>query len=222
MLSLGLATPCERLGRCVLERAALAAGGKVHSLGKGDVAFRWKHRPKAFVLLRSGKVSVRFRTLRRKVLMAECRASGGQDCMPVTAALLAGTELSVEAVCLARTTWLELAPEAFRSLVERDPDFRRALFAQHARRLPYFFLRVAGPAAGSLDQRLADWLVAHAEAGVVRATHQAMATDLLTAREVVSRRLRRFAERGWIVQGRGEIVLAGAATLSRLSWEDPA
>lgn len=212
-----LKTPFDTGSSCALEDVVLKAGGQIHSADEGQVAFRWNGTPRAFVLLRSGRLSVRFRTPGRPVPMAECRATGGQDCMPVTAALLSGGDLSVAAVCLARTTWLTLPPAAFRKLIENDTEFRKGVFRQHAQRLPYFFLRVAGSAAGSLDQRIADWLLGHAVSGVVRTTHQKLAADLLTAREVVTRRLNALADRGWIVQGRGRIVLTGTAALSRLA-----
>jgi CRP/FNR family transcriptional regulator len=64
---------------------------------------------------------------------------------------------------------------------------------------------------------VADWLVGHADAGAVMTTHCAIAADLITAREVVSRILRDFARKGWIVQERGCIRLVAQGALSRLS-----
>lgn len=211
---------CPEAARAVAERLVRAvrrAGGRQRSAGAGAQAFRWHGAPRAFVLLISGRISVRFRTRNRLVPMAECRASAGQDCMPVTAAILSDTGLSVTAHCLERTRWLELDPAAFRRLVAEDATFRQALFAQHARRLPYFFQRVAGPVTRSMDQRVAEWLLAHMRKDAVETTHQAMAADLVTAREVISRRLRDFAARGWIEQGRGRIRVTGAAALSRVA-----
>ena len=200
-----------------LVAAVRAAGGRQQEAAAGALAFRWFGPPRGFVLLVTGRLSVRFHTRNRLLPMAECRANAGQDCMPVTAAILSGTGLSVAAHCLERTRWLTLDPAAFRRLVAEDAAFRRALFAQHARRLPYFFQRVAGPVTRSMEQRVAEWLLANARADTVETTHQAMAADLVTAREVISRRLRAFARQGWIEQGRGTIRLTGAAALSRVA-----
>ena len=53
--------------------------------------------------------------------------------------------------------------------------------------------------------------------GTVTATPTEIAADLITVREVVSRKLRRFAAKGWIEQGRGRIHLEAPAALLRLA-----
>jgi CRP/FNR family transcriptional regulator len=202
---------------CSLAQAVRDAGGVSQQGGDGQSAFQWEGTPKAFILLESGRMTVRFRTKGRQVPWAECRGSDGQDCMPVTVAILSDCTLSVRATCTTTSTWLELPPAQFILLVHGDKAFRRALFAQHARRLPTFFSRVTSKNVVSLDQRIADWLLSHARSREVAATHMQIAEDLMTAREVVSRRLRDFAKRGWIIQGRGCITLGAPAALTRLA-----
>ena len=200
-----------------LARAVVDAGGVVKSTNEGQTAFRWQGYPRAFVLVTQGKLTVRFLTEGRQMPWAECRASVGQDCMPVTAAILSEQEITVRAKCSESTTWLELSPNSLVLLVHSDMGFRRALFATHARRLPTFFAKVSAKNGLSLDNRLADWLLCHAKDREVVATHEGIAEDLLTAREVVSRRLRDFASKGWIIQQRGRIHIDAPAALSRLS-----
>lgn len=207
--------PCDR--KQALAQAVIVAGGVIRTAREGAVAFRWQGLPRAFVLVQTGQLSVQFRTNDRKAPWAECRASSGQDCMPVTAAILAERAISVRAICRAPSTWLELSPMALVLLVHGHPDVRHALFAGHAHRLPAFFARVSPNNALGLDQRIADWLLRHADANEVRATHVDIATDLLTAREVVSRKLRNFATRDWIEQRRGCIRIVAPAALSRVS-----
>lgn len=201
----------------LLEETVLGAGGQLHATDAGMTAFHWEGRPRAFVLIRSGRVSVRFRTARPSLPWAECRATGGQDCMPVTAAILSDADITVRATCLERTTWITLPPVSLVLLVHGQPDFRRALFAQHASRLPGFFARVSQDRTGSNDERLAAWLLGHVADGMVRATHGQIASDLITAREVVSRLLKVFADKGWIEQGRGRITLVDPAAISRVA-----
>ncbi|MEW5420660.1 Crp/Fnr family transcriptional regulator [Amorphus sp. 3PC139-8] len=200
-----------------LDRAFLDAGGVPHCAERGRVAFAWAGRPEAFVFLRRGQLSVRFRTKGRTVPWAECRTSGQQDCMPITAAILSGAAFSARATCLAPSSWIELDPNIFVRLIHEHPNVRGAIFASHAHRLPAFFARLSADAAIGFDGRLSDWLLAHAQAGAMVATHREIADDLVTAREVVSRRLKVFAERGWIVQERGRILISAPAALSRLS-----
>jgi len=214
MLCSGSSTGTAALDGRILEETVLDAGGELHSTDPGKTAFHWTGRARAFVLVRSGRVSVRFRTARPSLPWAECRATGGQDCMPVTAAILSDADITVRATCLERTIWIALPPVSLVLLVHSQPEFRRALFAQHARRLPAFFARVSEDGAGSNDQRLAAWLMTHAANGIVRATHGRIAADLITAREVVSRQLKTFADKGWIEQGRGQITIAAPAAIS--------
>ena len=49
--------------------------------------------------------------------------------------------------------------------------------------------------------------------GVVQMTHQQLATELGTAREVISRQLHEFVHRGWVETNRGEVRLANPSAL---------
>lgn len=200
-----------------LSQAVLDAGGLVKSARAGETAFRWQGPPRAFVLVMQGKLTVHFRTRGRHVPWAECRAAVGQDCMPVTAAILSEREITVRAKCAEPTTWIELSPNSLVLLVHSNMAFRKGLFATHAKRLPPFFAKITTKNALSLDTRIADWLLCHARDRAVTATHGDIAKDLLTAREVVSRRLRTFASKGWIIQERGRILLDAPAALARMS-----
>lgn len=204
---------------CALIDAVTAARGDPRKGAVGDIAFECNGPPRSFVLLTRGSLRVSFRTRGRQVPWAECRALGGQDCMPVSAAILARSELAVRAVCLKPSSWLVLPPEKFRRMVLEDFAFRTALFRQHASRLPAFFARTAG--GMSIDQRLAKWLLDRPLDTRIEVTHQRIAGDLLTAREVVSRTLKRFADKGWIEQGRGWIEVLCPAALVLLSPGPP-
>lgn len=98
-----------------------------------------------------------------------------------------------------------------------DPGCQKALLATHDGRLPAFFARLSSRNTISVERLLADWLLGHAGAGLVLATHGDIARDLLTVREVETRRQRNFAAKGWIVQQRGRIRLDALAALRRLS-----
>jgi CRP/FNR family transcriptional regulator len=48
-------------------------------------------------------------------------------------------------------------------------------------------------------------------------THQELAAELGSAREVISRQLKEFERRGWIRLGRGQLQLLDAAALQQLT-----
>jgi len=66
-----------------------------------------------------------------------------------------------------------------------------------------------------LDQRLAHTLLGHG--AVLRCTHQALADELGTVREIVSRLLSRFERSGWVALGRERIEVLDAPALRALA-----
>jgi CRP/FNR family transcriptional regulator, anaerobic regulatory protein len=68
----------------------------------------------------------------------------------------------------------------------------------------------------SLDARLAKLLLDSGTATISR-THQLMADELGTAREVVSRQLKRFEQKGWVALGRGHVEITGRVALEKLA-----
>jgi CRP/FNR family transcriptional regulator len=66
-----------------------------------------------------------------------------------------------------------------------------------------------------LDQRLAGWLVARSP--TIAASHQAIADELGSVREIVSRLLKQFEDQGWVRLGRERIVVEAPEALERLA-----
>jgi CRP/FNR family transcriptional regulator len=68
----------------------------------------------------------------------------------------------------------------------------------------------------NLDARLAKLLL---EAGTnsVKKTHQQMADELGTAREVISRQVKRFEQKQWVALGRGQLEVLDRAALTKLA-----
>jgi CRP/FNR family transcriptional regulator len=66
-----------------------------------------------------------------------------------------------------------------------------------------------------VDRRIADYLQKRCKDGTqpVRATHQAIASDLGTSREVVSRILKEFESEGIIEVARGTVTIVDPARL---------
>lgn len=106
----------------------------------------------------------------------------------------------VEALFLTRTDFL--------SLCRRQPQVALAALELFARRLRTLVALLEAVTFGGVRQRLARLLLERAPAGPLVATHQALALELGTVREVVSRNLSRFQDEGLIsMHGRGAIEL---------------
>jgi CRP/FNR family transcriptional regulator, anaerobic regulatory protein len=83
--------------------------------------------------------------------------------------------------------------------------FRRFVMGQFTRRLSDLMALVDAIFTHRLDQRMATRLLAHhADRGAIFSmTHQQLADELGSIREVVSRLLKHFEDEGWIAIERG-------------------
>jgi CRP/FNR family transcriptional regulator len=88
------------------------------------------------------------------------------------------------------------------------------VFTAYARRITDLFLVIEEVAFKRVDLRLAQKLLELGSAsGRVHLTHHQLATELGTAREVISRQLQEFQRRGWVHVTRGEVALADVGAL---------
>ena len=68
-----------------------------------------------------------------------------------------------------------------------------------------------------VDIRLAQRILDLAKDDLIQATHQQMAAELGTAREVISRQLAEFQRRGWISLSRGQIKIEARCDIEKLA-----
>jgi CRP/FNR family transcriptional regulator len=107
-----------------------------------------------------------------------------------------------------------LPPATFRLLFSASESFRDYIFSRYSERISELLQLVAAVTFQKLDQRLAAWLVQRT--GTINITHQALADDLGSLREMISRLLKNFADQGWVALGREQIEVLDAAALRKL------
>ena len=96
--------------------------------------------------------------------------------------------------------------------------FRRLVFGTFSRRVTDLCRVIDEVAFSRIDIRLAQKLLRLADGGGhVAQTHQQLAAELGTAREVISRTLQEFQRRGWVSAARGDVSLIDQAALARLA-----
>jgi CRP/FNR family transcriptional regulator len=145
------------------------------------------------------------------------RVRAGDSCVLTTSCLLAHEPYPATAVTETEVTALTLNERAFQQALDASAQFRRFVFTNLSSRLAEVIRRMEEVAFGDIDQRLAAALLTRQAAGTLgNTTHQALATELGTAREVVSRHLKRFEERRWVRLNRGAIELIDTAALAQL------
>lgn len=142
----------------------------------------------------------------------------GDSCVLTTSCLLGATTYPAEGVTETAVSALALAAADFNRGLDSSAAFRRFVFGNLGRRLSEVIARMEQLAFVPIDARLAAALLRLADgAGVITATHQDLAVELGSAREVVSRHLKRFEEQGLVRLHRGSVELRDPAALAALA-----
>jgi CRP/FNR family transcriptional regulator len=205
----------ERLEPAV--RETLLRQSAVVTLPEGTAIFGPGRSPENLLLLLEGRVRVQqVSEAGREIVLY--RVEAGQSCVLTTACLLAHEDYSAEGIAETDLRAVAIPRRVFDDLVAGSAAFRDFIFTAYARRITELFRVIEEIAFQRVDIRLAQRLVALARGtGQVRATHQQLAVELGTAREVVSRQLGEFQRRGWVRQARGVIDITDMAGLGRLA-----
>jgi len=142
------------------------------------------------------------------------RVEPGEVCVVSATCLFAHRVATASGEARTETALRLISPADFEAVCERDPVLRRYVMGLMAERLADLMALVEAVAFQRLDQRLAALLCARAPG--LRATHQQLADELGTVREIVSRLLRRFERDGWVTLGRERIDIVDAAALQQV------
>jgi CRP/FNR family transcriptional regulator, anaerobic regulatory protein len=142
------------------------------------------------------------------------RVTPGELCVASTSCLFGQSLLIAHGIATQDTELVVLSPSGFERWVA-DPAFRKFVFGTFADRLADLMSLAEAVAFQRLDQRLAGALLGHGN--VINATHQALADELGTVREIVTRLLKRFERAGWLQLGRERVTLRDPAALRLLA-----
>lgn len=192
---------------------------KVSAVPRGTVLFRPDDACMGFVVVHEGtvKVSLTAENGREIVLY---RVRPGDVCLQTFGCLVGNAPYSAEGVAETDLA-IEIVPAAeFQSRVAGDEDFRQQLFSAVASRFHDLERLVEDVALSSLGARLSRALLRLAEPdGAVRVTHEALASEIGSARAAVSRQLGSLSRDGLITVTRGEIRLLSPHGLEALAHE---
>lgn len=131
------------------------------------------------------------------------RVIPGEICIVSLSCLLGGDAYTATGVAAEPLRLATLPRALFMRLVECHAPFREMVFHLFSERLVSLMQLVEELAFAHLDQRLAAWLV---ERGPhIALSHQAIADELGSVREIVSRLLKQFEEHGWVHLDRGHV-----------------
>jgi len=135
------------------------------------------------------------------------RIEPGETCILTATCVLSGSGFPANAEAEGPTDVLLMPSRRLLPLMEASPAWRTFLFGLYAKRLDMALTLVEEVAFHHVDERIAAYLAREATAGqgVITRTHEQIADELGTSREVVTRILRDFELVGAIETNRGRI-----------------
>ncbi len=146
------------------------------------------------------------------------RLNPGESCVITVVALLGETAYPAVGTADADLVVFGLPRSLFLELVLKSAPFRVFVFGYLSDRLAHLMALIDDVAFRRVDQRLATRLL-HQDAPITM-THQRLADDLGTTREVVSRTLESFQESGILRLGRKRIEILDRRALDRVQRPD--
>ncbi len=123
----------------------------------------------------------------------------GETCILNASCILSGKSYPAYALTLSETDLMLCPSQNFRHMVAESDQMRNFVFSIMTERMTMVMELVEEIAFGRMDERVMDYLVEKSENGMIEITHQKIANDLGTSREVVSRLLKDF-ERSLLVK----------------------
>ena len=204
--SIGEMTPdAQHLLRANLQRATAPAH---------HVLFDLDSPCSLFLLLYAGSIRVIKPALSGREIMLY-RLEPGDSCVLTASCLLGRSTYPARGVAESDLIAFALAQPVFNRLLDISTPFRALVFNHFADRVADLMQLVEEVAFGQMDQRLAAYLLERAPR--LEATHQQIADELGTVREVVSRRLKQLEQRGLVRLERGQVQVLDTVRLRRLA-----
>jgi CRP/FNR family transcriptional regulator len=178
-------------------RQVLSAGKRIYS--EGDSC-------SAIALVLSGEIRVyKIGQSGREITLYEI--GPGETCILNASCILAGQGYPAYAATVEETDLLLVPSAEFRRMVSVHEQMREFVFTLLSKRLSGVMELVEEVAFGRMDERLAEYLMERSSDGRLETTHQKIANDLGTSREVVSRLLKDLEHKGKVRLSRNEILL---------------
>ena len=186
------------------------------SIKAGTTLFDYGNSCEQLPLVISGSIRV-FKRSETSREISLYRVNKDELCIITLSCLLGGdtypatgiTDTEISAITIPRALFLEL--------ISTQPKFRDIVFHLFAERLSGLMQLVDEITFKKLDQRLAAFLVLHGP--VIEESHQEIADELGSVREIISRLLKQFEENNWVKLSRKRIEIIDPRALNILSEE---
>ena len=147
------------------------------------------------------------------------RAHAGEFCISTASCVI--RQLTFEAIVTAEedTTVLVIPSSVTAKLMDTNAHVRAFVFEKETERFSQTMWAIQHMLFKKFDQRLASYLVAESQKSgdtEIRKTQEEIARDVNSAREVVARMLKEFADKGLVEIKRGKILLRNVDGLKKI------
>jgi CRP/FNR family transcriptional regulator, anaerobic regulatory protein len=196
-------------------QSRMLAAARPLRLAPGDRLFREGDVATSFAVVRSGSIRVfRIGSTGREITLYHVDRE--QSSLIGMLSALLETPAAATAQAEIETDVVLLAASGLREWVRTSNEMRAFIFATMTRALVDVTTLLEDVAFRSVESRLASFLVRHAtKEGVVLLRHEDIASEMGTAREVVSRLLESYERTGAITLSRGRVAITNEAQLRR-------
>lgn len=181
-----------------------------------------------FPVILSGEVRV-FRNLANGRRIELYRVAPDEPCIMSLGCLLGGDQYPASGITAKPTRMIVMPSALFNQCLDIVPAFRFAIFHALGERLINVMALVEEITTLKLDVRLASALLQHGgqnrdaagamQSGPIAITHQQLADELGTVREMISRLLDEFARNGLVRLGRGRIEIVDPKGMGALAHD---
>ena len=170
-----------------------------------------------YLLILSGSIKVMTRAENGREIVLY-RLGDGDSCVLTTSCLFGNARYPAEGISETDVTALAIPAPRFNQAIEHSKPFREFVFNSFSSHLSSLITLVEEVTFGKLDIRLARQLLKlSTDNSTLETTHQQLATELGSAREVISRQLKDFESRGWLKLYRGSLEVLDKQSLEKLA-----
>jgi CRP/FNR family transcriptional regulator len=195
-------------------RDILATSARIIDAPIGTIGYSEGMPCNAYVMRLSGQSRVyKMSASGREILLY--RVASGETCVITTTCILGNSDYPASTIVEQPIRDVIVPKAAFNQLMIDSAVFRRFVMENYGALISDLIVLLDEVAFHSLDARLAKLLLDVGDNTITR-THQQLADELGTAREVVSRQLKRFEQKGWLTLGRGQVELLNRSALSAI------
>lgn len=189
----------------------------VVTLEKDSTVFHQGDACSNYLIILDGKVKVFTRAENgREILLY--RLFTGDSCVLTTSCLFGNKNYPAEGKTETAVTALAIPVTQFNEALQQSTTFREMVFSAFSSHLSELITLVEEVAFGKVDVRLAKLILSQCDdENTLTSTHQNIATELGSAREVISRQLKELESKGYIIINRGSINIIDSTALQSIA-----